>query len=275
MTPNCDPTNRNTKKLATVLLGAILALAVSAPYAHAQAQTPSKPEAGAPVDKRVPCETPGACTVQTLYLNNAVQANEANEIQVAIRNMLVPISNKLYLVPSQNALVIEATPEQFAVVRKIIADLDRPRKLYRLTYTITEMDAGKRIGSQHFSLVALDGQKTVLKQGTKVPIATGSYSAKGAPANEAQTQFTYLDIGMNFDATLTSTANGASLRTKVEQLGVAEEKSGVGAQDPVIRQTALEGTSLLTLGKPLVLGSLDIPGSTRHQEVEVLLELVK
>jgi len=275
MNPNFDPTKRNTKKLARVLLGAILALAVSAPYVHAQ--TPSKPDASAPVDKRFPCETPGACSVQTFYVSNSIQANDANEIQVTIRNMLGS-GTKIYLAPSQNALLIEATPEQFTLVRKIIADLDRPRKLYRLTYTITESDAGKRIGSQRFSLVALEGQKTVLKQGSKVPIATGSYST-GAGANAtppgAQTQFTYLDVGMNFDATLISVANGASLRTKVEQLGVAEEKSGVGAQDPVIRQTALEGTSLLTLGKPLVLGSLDIPGSTRHQEVEVLLELVK
>jgi hypothetical protein len=49
----------------------------------------------------------------------------------------------------------------------------------------------------------------------------------------------------------------------------------VGTQDPVIRQTTLEGTSTLVLGKPLVLGSLDIPGSTRHQEVEVFSELVR
>jgi hypothetical protein len=31
----------------------------------------------------------------------------------------------------------------------------------------------------------------------------------------------------------------------------------------------------LTLGKPLVLGSLDMPGTTRHMDVEVVGELVK
>ena len=65
------------------------------------------------------------------------------------------------------------------------------------------------------------------------------------------------------------------LRTKVVQSSIAEDKSGVGTRDPVIRQTTLEGTSTLVQGKPLVLGSLDIPGSTRHQEVEVLSELVR
>ena len=61
----------------------------------------------------------------------------------------------------------------------------------------------------------------------------------------------------------------------MEQLGVAEQTSGVGAQDPVIRQSSLEGTSFLALGKPLVLGSMDIPGSARHLDVEVVMEAVR
>jgi len=49
----------------------------------------------------------------------------------------------------------------------------------------------------------------------------------------------------------------------------------VGAQDPIVRQTVMESTSFLTQGKPLMLGSVDIPGSTRHLDVEVVMELVK
>jgi len=37
----------------------------------------------------------------------------------------------------------------------------------------------------------------------------------------------------------------------------------------------LDDTSTLTPGKSLVLGSLDIPGTTRKQEIEVVAELVK
>jgi len=42
----------------------------------------------------------------------------------------------------------------------------------------------------------------------------------------------------------------------------------------VIRQATLEGTSIAKLGKPLMLGSLDIPGSTAHLDVEVTVEEV-
>ena len=105
-----------------------------------------------------------------------------------------------------------------------------------------------------------------------MPVITGSYDAG---RSNSQTQFTYLDVGLNFDATLDESVNGVRLRTKAEQSSIVEDKSNVVAQDPVLRQTVLEGTAILTPGKPLVLGSLDIPGSTRHQEVEVVMEVIK
>lgn len=37
----------------------------------------------------------------------------------------------------------------------------------------------------------------------------------------------------------------------------------------------LEGTSTLVQGKRLALGTFDVPGTTRHQEVEVVSELVR
>jgi type II secretory pathway component GspD/PulD (secretin) len=209
---------------------------------------------------------------QAFYLATSSQQNDANDVVNAIRNILPP-EVKVYLVPSQNAIVVRATPDQLVLVQKVINDLDRPKKAYRLIYTITELDGDKRVGTQHFAMIVAAGQRTVLKEGSKVPIATGSYSATNNSG--AQTQFTYVDVGMNFDATLDEFANGVRLRTKVEQLSVAEQMSSVGSQDPVIRQSSLEGTSFLTLGKPLVLGSMDIPGATRHLDFEVVMEAVR
>ena len=85
----------------------------------------------------------------------------------------------------------------------------------------------------------------------------------------------YLDIGLNIEASINGYLNGATLRTKIEQSSLAEEKSGVGAEDPVIRQAVFEGSATLMQGKPLTLGSLDIPGTTRHQEIEVVSEQIR
>lgn len=202
--------------------------------------------------------------MQTFYLKNATQQNDANEIVVAVRNLLPP-QVKIFLVPSQNAILLRAMPGELAEAQKIINDLDRPKKTYRLTFTISEMESGKRIGVQHFAMIVSTGQRTVAKQGSRVPLVTGS-------TTDGNSQVQYIDIGLNFSATLNEAANGAELSSKVEQTNVAEERSGVGPQDPVVRQTILENTSLLQPGKPLVLGSLDIPGSTRHLDVDVMME---
>ena len=217
---------------------------------------------------------PGAKTsgeiYQTLYLTNLTQENDANYLVSDLRNMLPQA--KVYYVPSQAAISLRASPDDIALAQRILADLDKTKKIYRLTYTMTERDGSRTIGVQHFAIVVASGSKTDFKQGSRVPIATGSRnSASGAP----DTEVTYIDVGQEIEATLDSYLDGVRLRTKVVQSSVAEDKSGVGNSDPVIRQTSLEGTSTLVQGKPLVLGSLDVPGTTRHQEVEVVSELVR
>jgi type II secretory pathway component GspD/PulD (secretin) len=251
-------------KLLNGFLGMLLAVALIGASASAQTAAATEVQKAPDVARSNP-----EFVQKTFYLTNVSQQNEGNEIVNAVRNLLDPHA-RVFFVPNQNALVVSTTPDQLAVAQKLISDLDRPKKTYRLTYTITETDGGKRVGTQHFTMVVVTGQRTVLKQGDKVPIVTGSV----AEGTSTKSQVTYLDIGMNFDATLDEFVNGVRLRTKVEQLNVAEEKSGVGAQDPIIRQTALEGTSFLTLGKPLMLGSLDIPGTTRHLDLGVVMEQV-
>jgi hypothetical protein len=124
-------------------------------------------------------------------------------------------------------------------------------------------------------MVVASGQKTTLKQGSRVPIATGSYSAGGAnginPGIGIQTQFTYVDVSTNFEATLDEYANGARLRTLVDQSAAVAPEKDATVQQPVIRHSTLEGASFLTLGKPLMIGSLDIPGSTQRLDVEVVM----
>jgi type II secretory pathway component GspD/PulD (secretin) len=249
--------------------------------AHAQDSAPSQeksaqePSSTAPKPKSreeylAPYRIPSVESTHMIYLNNVTQQNDANEIMVALRNMLDP-GVKVYLVISQNAIAIGGPPDQIALANKLIKDLDQPHKTYRLTYTFTDSDSGKRIGVEHFSVVAVDGQRTSLKQGSKVPVATGQYDGG---KNGTQVQFTYLDVGINIDSTINQVANGLRLKSKVEQSGVGETQTIQGAQEPVIRQSVLEGNFNVTLGKPLALGQIDVPGSTRHLDVEVVAELI-
>ncbi len=205
---------------------------------------------------------------KTFFLKNISEYRGANEIDNAIRNMVDP-TTRIYFLPSENALVVDGTPDQIDKTARLLSDFDLPQRAYRLTYTVTTFDNKERIGTEHFSMVLVTGQHAVLKQGSKVPIVIGTSKPETGGSNS---QVTYLDIGMNFDATLSEFATGVRLQSKIEQSSIAPEQSSVGAADPVIRQTVLEGTSILTPNKPLILGSLDIPGSTRHVDLTVTME---
>jgi type II secretory pathway component GspD/PulD (secretin) len=244
-------------RVSTLTIAAALALSLTGTTARAQTE-----DAAA---------KPTSNPTQVLYLNNISSVSEASDIVTAVRNMLDP-HDKIFLVQAQNALFVQGPPDQLVLAKKLIDDLDRAKRTYRLTYTITEVDDGKRVGTQHFAMVLVSGQRTTMKQGTKIPVATGSYETGTATS---QTQFTYLDIGLNFDATLDESVNGVRLRSKAEQSSLGTDKTIAGVQEPVIRQTVLEGTAVLTPGKPLILGSLDIPDSTRRLDIEVVMEVVK
>ncbi len=63
--------------------------------------------------------------VQTFYLANAWQQNDLNDVQTALRNVL--LNAKVYGVQSQNAIVVRGTPDELLLAQKLIRDLDKPR----------------------------------------------------------------------------------------------------------------------------------------------------
>jgi type II secretory pathway component GspD/PulD (secretin) len=201
-------------------------------------------------------------------LNNAISAYGSSDIMNALRNILTPTS-KVILLPSQNVIAVASTPDQITQAKAIVHEFDRPPKRYRLTYTIIDLDGTRRIGEQRYSMVALDGQKMTLKQGSKVPV-----TIENSKDNSSQQVITYLDIGMNFEAMINSSGDSANLQTKVGRSSIAEERSGIGPQDPIVRQSVFEGASILTMGKTETLGSIDFPGSTRHLDIQVMAERI-
>jgi type II secretory pathway component GspD/PulD (secretin) len=282
LNPHSHERGTTMKKVATALYAVALLAGPTGSLTLAQnASTSPKPAEDTTAIKPAPapmsrCAEEAASPQRTFYLNHAVQQADANEVLSAERNLLDPC-DKIYLVNSQNAIVVRAGAENMALFQKVLNELDQPKRTYRLTYTVTEVDAGKRVGTQHFVMVTASGQNTKLKQGSKVPIATGSYNAAATTGDSprpagVQTQYTYIDVGMSFDVTLTAQGDGASLKSLVDQSSLAPETSGLGAQDPIVRQTELAGVFYLTNGKPLVIGSLDIPGTTRRLDIEVLME---
>jgi type II secretory pathway component GspD/PulD (secretin) len=207
-----------------------------------------------------------ARSYQTFYLKNATSQNAANDIQTAMRNMIP--SAKIYYLATENALSFSGRPEDLAQAQKMLADLDRPQQVYRVTYTLSDGHGAPR----RLVLLLVPGRRAMAKQGSRVPIMTGSYKEGGGePAN---TQFQYVDVGLNVDASMEGYGDGLRLQSKIEETSISEQKSNVGIQDPIVDQSVLESESAVSSGKPATLGSLDMPDG-KHMEVQVAIEVVQ
>jgi general secretion pathway protein D len=108
-----------------------------------------------------------------------------------------------------------------------------------------------------------DGEKAVLKIGQRVPVATGStQAATGVAATAAvsslvNTQFTYIDVGVNIEAQPRVHPDGeVSMKLVVEVSSVASFQTIGGIQEPVISQRKIEHEVRLKDGEVNILGGL-------------------
>lgn len=275
----------------------------------------------------------GDQAVQTFYLTNVSQQNDANEILVALRNLLDP-SVKIYLVASQNAIVMRASPDELVLAEKIINDLDRVRSEVIIDVAVLEVSRQKErdlgitlptsfgltpqysnanqssngststngtttssttttssltlntlgnlnatnfavslSGAQVNALLtdsdtrilqnprirATDGQKASLMIGSKIPVATGSYSStlSATASLGVQTQFQYLNVGVNLEITPTvHLDHEVSLKMKVEISSQNGSETISGVTEPIIAQRVAEQTIQLKDGEPSMLAGL-------------------
>ena len=266
--------------------------------------------------------------VQTFYLANTAQQNDLNDIQTALRNLLV--NAKLYGVPSQSAIVMRATPDELLLAQKLINDLDKSRPEVVVDVALLEVnrDKTRTIGIQlpgsfglqlqppnatttttsttttsttttgtttnltlnnlaHLnatnfavtvgqatanlllsdsdtkvlqnpSIRATDGQKADLKVGTRIPVATGSYQTGAATAvvsSLVNTQFTYLDVGVEIEITpIVHYNRDVTLKIKLVSSEESSSTNIGGITEPIISQRTSEQTVRLKEGEVNILG---------------------
>jgi general secretion pathway protein D len=114
---------------------------------------------------------------------------------------------------------------------------------------------------QNPQIRALDGQKATLKIGQRVPVATGSFGAGvggvGITNTLVNTQFQYLDVGVNIDITPRVHPNGEiSMKLAMDISEVDSYTSIGGINQPVIGQRKVEHEIRLKEGEANVLGGL-------------------
>jgi len=107
---------------------------------------------------------------------------------------------------------------------------------------------------------AVDGQKASLKIGDRVPVATGSFQPGigGVGINPlVNTQFQYLDVGVNIDITPKVHANGeVTLKVVMDISSVTGTSNIGGISQPIIGQRKIEHEVRLKEGEVNLLGGM-------------------
>jgi general secretion pathway protein D len=134
------------------------------------------------------------------------------------------------------------------------------------TVTIPSATATALFGDSSTKLIqnpqirAVDGQKASLKIGDRVPIATGSFQPGigGVGINPlVNTQFQYLDVGVNIDITpKVHAGREVTLKVSMDISSVTGQSNIGGISQPVIGQRKIEHEIRLKEGEVNILGGI-------------------
>jgi general secretion pathway protein D len=108
---------------------------------------------------------------------------------------------------------------------------------------------------QRPELRAMDSEKASLKIGDRIPIATGSYQS--GVTSGVNTQFQYIDVGVNIDITpYVHSANDVTLKMSLEVSSVTGEQTIDGVTEPTIGQRRIEHEARLADGEVNLIGGI-------------------
>ncbi|MCU1250991.1 MAG: Type pilus biosis protein PilQ [Edaphobacter sp.] len=216
-----------------------------------------------------------AQAVQTFYLSNASQTNDLNDIQTALRNVIT--NGKLYAVPSQNAIVMRATPDELLLARKLIDDLDKPRPEVVVDGAVLEVN---RTHERNLGII-LPAQFTASLQGSTS--STSSTSTTGTTGTTGTSTSTN-NLTLNTLGNLNSTNVAVTIGTATANLLLTDSDTRV-LQNPRIRATDGQKADLKVGSKiPIATGSFQTGAATstvsslvntqfQYQDVGVEIEI--
>ena len=147
---------------------------------------------------------------------------------------------------------------------RVIDKAVKPLSVYRLEFTVREVEDGKRLNSRTYVMSVEDGSGGKVSVGNRVPYSAGS-------------SFQYEDVGINIDCTLHEREGYVLLQTVgIDISSVVKGAEGESeTHNPVFRNARARVAAAVTPGKPTMITSLDDVSSNRRYEVEVTATKVK
>ncbi len=197
--------------------------------------------------------------VQTFYLTNAWQQNDLNDVQTALRNVLP--NTKVYGVPSQNAIVMRATPDELLLAQKVISDLDKARPEVVVDIAVLEVDRDKlrNIGLSWPGSIgfALQPPQSQLNNATTTTTATGT--TVNQPnltldnlANLNATNFAVTVSAATANLLLTDSDTKILQNPRIRATDSQKATMKIGSRIPIATGSYQTGAAVTAIASPLV-----------------------
>ncbi|MFZ0761996.1 MAG: hypothetical protein WAM69_18770 [Candidatus Sulfotelmatobacter sp.] len=152
----------------------------------------------------------------------------------------------------------------------------KPVEAYRLDFSFNELENGKKVNSRRYSInLNVPGQSRDVKISTRVPVCTGS---NGPDNSNPCSQYQYIDVGTNITSEMNQRGDGQlelRVNSEVSNIDIEREHEHNVPRAPVIREIKIEGSTVVVLGKPIVIGSVDDPNSESQFQLEVTVTKLK
>lgn len=224
-------------------------------------------------------DTPDRLLLAEKMINDIDKAKPEVVVQVEVLEARTDRLRNLGILPGQNASIAinpntstttsgsTTTPTNNTTLNTLrhLNSSDYAVTLPSLTATAILTDTSTKI-LQNPEVRSVDGQTAKLKIGDRIPVATGSFQAGVGVGSTAgagfvnplvNTQFTYLDVGVNIDMTPRVHPNrDVSLKLKVEVSSQTNTVPIGGINQPVISQRVIEHDIRLKEGETSILAGL-------------------
>jgi len=147
-------------------------------------------------------------------------------------------------------------------------DRESPNGFYRLDFVTKELDDNKLINTRTYSMTVSDKAAGNIRSGSKVPVYTNS--------SGGNTQFTYLDLGVNIDChDLRELQGQLTLSVSADIAAATTEAAGSTNPNPVIRQYKWNSAVIVPLRKATQIFSSEDLGSKRKFQLELTATPIK
>jgi hypothetical protein len=143
---------------------------------------------------------------------------------------------------------------------------EKPMHAYRIDFSISEMEDGKKINTRHYSMFQnSSGGWGRIDISSRVSVAT------------PQTPLETISVGTTINCKLNDSGEDIALEVRGDfnHLLMSPDDRDQHGVRPVVQQMSIGGSTLMTLGKTAVIGVVDDPSSNREFELEAIVTRVK